>query len=309
MDGYHRVMKAMLVDVANDFELDRHLMDQRRTSDKWRTRRARSPDKGKEVAPKSAGLAASTVLPPLDGQGSAEECQPRKAEPPVEVVDIAEIPGGGLLHLLKCGEDFSIQFGSDELMGSRNHVSEQALATLTCQRLARNDGHVLVGGLGMGFTLGAVLASWAPTSSVVVAELVPRIVTWAQGHLAHLFGTNLSDPRVSLQLADVHDVISEKANRFDAILLDVDNGPDGFMTPANDRLYCDWGLRSAYAALRPKGVLAIWSAYSDPEFVERLEKAGFAVEETKLPASADCADDWHSIWLASKPGAEVAAAF
>jgi spermidine synthase len=244
----------------------------------------------------------------LHPSSAGAQAVPQKPQHPIEVVDVAEIPGGGQLHLLKCGEDFSIQFGEDELMGSRNHVSEQALATLTCQRLDRNDGHVLVGGLGMGFTLGAVLATWAPTSSVVVAELVPRIVTWAQGHLAHLFGADLSDPRVSLQLADVHDVISQEPDRFDAILLDVDNGPDGFMTPANDRIYCDWGLRSAYAALRPKGVLAVWSAYSDPEFVGRLEKAGFAVEETKLPAAAGRVDDWHSIWFASKPDVEAAAA-
>ncbi|WP_255326434.1 spermidine synthase [Sphingobium sp. EM0848] len=283
-------------------------MDQRRTSNKRRSCRTHPSAEGTEVTATSAGLAVSTDLPLFQDQNAKARHQSRRAEPPVEVVDIAEIPGGGLLHLLKCGEDFSIQFGKDELMGSRNHVSEQALATLTCQRLTRNDGHVLVGGLGMGFTLGAVLANWAPSSSVVVAELVPRIVTWAHGHLAHLFGTNLSDPRVSLQLADVHDVISEQADRFDAILLDVDNGPDGFITPANDRLYCDWGLRAAYTALRPKGVLAVWSAYSDLEFFERLEKAGFAVEETKLPASAGCVDDWHSIWFASKPGAEIVAA-
>lgn len=177
------------------------------------------------------------------------------ASRPIEVVDVAEIPGGGQLHLLKCGEEFSIQFGEDELMGSRDHLSEQALATLTCERLASNDGHVLVGGLGMGFTLGAVLKAWAPGSSVVVAELVPQIVSWAKGHLAHLFGANLSDPRVSIQLEDVHDVIIKEQDRFDAILLDVDNGPDGFMTPANDRLYCRWGLRATYAALRPSGVL------------------------------------------------------
>lgn len=240
------------------------------------------------------------------GQGGEAAAAPRTS-PPIELVDVAEIPGGGQLQLLRCGDDFSIQFGEDELMGSRSHMSEQALATLTCERLASNDGHVLIGGLGMGFTLGAVLAAWAPGSSIVVAELVPQIIDWAKGHLAHLFGTNLSDPRVSIRLADVHDVIISERNRYDAILLDVDNGPDGFMTPANDRLYCNWGLKAAFAALRPNGVLAVWSAYSDADFAERLEAAGFTVDETILPAFADSRDDWHNIWFGSKPGLEAAA--
>ncbi|MET0363653.1 MAG: spermidine synthase [Sphingobium sp.] len=220
---------------------------------------------------------------------------------PIEVIDVAEIPGGGQLHLLKCGDDYSIQFGKDELMGSRDYLSEQALATMTCARLASNDGHVLVGGLGMGFTLGAALAAWAPTSSILVAELVPQVAEWARGPLAHLFGSHLSDARVSLRLADVHDVIVGERDHFDAILLDVDNGPDGFMKPENDRLYCNWGLRAAYAALRPSGVLAVWSSYADNSFVDRLESAGFEVEETRMPAYVGANDDWHSIWFASKP--------
>ena len=227
---------------------------------------------------------------------------------PIEVIDIADIPGGGQLHLLKCGEDFSIQFGRDELMGSRDHLSEQALATLARDRLPDDAGRVLVGGLGMGFTLGAVLAAWGPEARVVVAELVPQILVWAEGPLAHLFGAHLSDPRVSLRLADVHDVIVQGEDGFDAILLDVDNGPDGFITPANDRLYCNWGLRAAYAALRPGGVLAVWSSYPDQSFFARLETAGFAVEETRLPAYAGSKDQWHSLWFASKPAEKAAVA-
>src|SRR5688572_14992775 len=131
----------------------------------------------------------------------------------------------------------------------------------------------------MGFTLGAALSSLSPAAEVVVAELVPEIVKWAMGLLAHLFQDHLVDPRLSLEMADVHDVIIRQEAAFDAILLDVDNGPDGMIHLPNERLYCDWGLRAARHALRPGGVLAIWSAYTDDDFVDRLENAGFDVEE------------------------------
>lgn len=219
----------------------------------------------------------------------------------IEVVDVAMVPGGGELLLLKCGNEFSIQFGADELMGSRDHVSEMALATLTRQRLGKDGGHVLVGGLGMGFTLGAVLRSWSSGTSVMVAELLPQVVAWAKGPLAHLFGNNLSDPRVALRIIDVYDVIVEENGRFDAILMDVDNGPDGFITSANDRLYSQQGLRSAYAALRPGGMLAIWSAYPDDYFAACLENVGFMVDEVKLPAYIGSIDSWHNIWFAARP--------
>lgn len=221
-------------------------------------------------------------------------------QPPIETIDVADIPGGGQLHLLQCGREFSIQFGQDELMGSQDHVSEVALARLTRARLAKGDGHVLVGGLGMGFTLGAALASWSINASITVAELVPKIVTWAEGPLSHLFGDSLSDPRVRLRMQDVHDVIGEGKGRFDAILLDVDNGPDGFMTVRNDRLYSANGIRAAYAALRPGGLLSIWSSYSDDSFAERLEEAGFTVDEILLPAYVGSRERWHNIWFAAK---------
>lgn len=228
--------------------------------------------------------------------------QRRDSRPPIETVDIADIPGGGQLHLLKCGREFSIQFGQDELMGSQDHISEKALATLTSQRLANRDGHVLVGGLGMGFTLDAVLAAWNADAAVTVAELVPQVIAWAGGPLAHLFGNNLSDPRVSLRLADVHDVIAEQPERFDAILLDVDNGPDGFITAGNDRLYSPAGLAAAHAALRPGGILAVWSSYPDDIFAGRLEETGFYVDEVVLPAYVGSTQRWHNIWFAAKPG-------
>jgi spermidine synthase len=219
----------------------------------------------------------------------------------MELVDKADIPGGGALHLWKWGTEFSIQFGTEELMGSRDHLSEQALATMACDRLASPHGHVLVGGLGMGFTLGAALKAWTDTSSFVVAELVPTVVDWAKGPLAHLFGTHLSDPRLSLRLNDVYDEISGVQNRYDAILLDVDNGPEGFIQAENERLYCNWGLRETYAALRPCGVLAVWSAYSDPDFVDRLQAIGFEVEVTRLPAYAGSEDEHHTLVFAVRP--------
>jgi spermidine synthase len=165
--------------------------------------------------------------------------------------------------------------------------------------MGRQD-RVLVGGLGMGFTLGAALAAFPAHTRIVVAELVPQVVVWAKGPLAHLFSDYLSDPRVTIEVRDVHDVIAGTPDGFDAILLDVDNGPDGFIAPANDRIYCNWGLRDAHAALRPGGVLAIWSAYPDDAFVARLERVGFTVEETVVPDVGDATRSPYTIWLAAK---------
>lgn len=238
---------------------------------------------------------------------SADPAEDRsESRPPIQIVDVADIPGGGQLHLLKCGKEFSIQFGADELMGSQDHISEVALATLTRERLAQDGGQVLIGGLGMGFTLSAALTSWNANASVTVAELVPKIVSWARGPLAHLFGNGLADPRVRLRLEDVHDIIVEEEGRFDAILLDVDNGPDGFITARNDRLYSLSGIRAAYAALRPGGLLSIWSSYSDDAFATRLEDAGFAVDEIILPAYIGSRERWHNIWFAAKAGSTAA---
>ncbi|WEK42466.1 MAG: spermidine synthase [Candidatus Sphingomonas colombiensis] len=220
---------------------------------------------------------------------------------PIELIDAAEIPGGGQLRLLRCGTDFAIQFGEDELMGSTAFDTEEALATLAISRLGSQRDRILIGGLGMGFTLRAALSSVQEHTSIVVAELVPGVVTWARGPLAHLFGDCLADPRVSIAICDVHDFIADSPLGFDAIMLDVDNGPDGFIRDANDRLYCDWGLRSTFAALRPGGVLAIWSAYDDPAFVGRLNKAGFTVEEARIDDVWSRVSKHYTIWLASKP--------
>ena len=221
---------------------------------------------------------------------------------PLILIDTAEIPGGGQLRLMRRGNDFSILFGRNELMSSRVRGSEEALATLACQRLRSQNPKILIGGLGLGFTLGAALTALPTGAAITVAELVPKVVTWANGPLAHLFGDNLADPRVSVEVRDVHDLIVNASERFDAILLDVDNGPDGFIHAGNDRLYGNHGLRAARAALKPGGVLAIWSAYPDKAFADRLKKAGFAVDEIKTRATGGRKGAHHVIWLAVKPG-------
>ncbi|WP_454886665.1 spermidine synthase [Sphingomonas oryzagri] len=235
----------------------------------------------------------------------ASEALPAASSIPVELIDTADLPDGGSLRLLQCGNDFSIRFGSEELMGNSVRHSEEALAALGCRHLAQRGGTVLIGGLGMGFTLGATLSALPADATIIVAELVPKIVTWAAGPLAHIFGTKLSDPRVSIEMADVHDVIVRGVGKFDAILLDVDNGPDGLIHIANERLYCNWGLRAAHAALTPGGVLAVWSAYRDEAFVERLVSAGFDVDEIGVEAYPGEDDGIHTIWLATKLAGSV----
>lgn len=197
-------------------------------------------------------------------------------------------------------DDYAIEFGETQLMVSWASRSEQALATLVCQRVGMERGHMLIGGLGMGFTLGAALDALPMSASVVVAELVPKVVEWARGPLAHLFGDMLDDPRVVVKVCDVHDVISGPTGQFDAILLDVDNGPDGLISVANDRLYCHRGLCMAYNALRCGGVLAIWSSYPEYGFADRLEDAGFLVEEVNLRTGDRGRGARHVIWLATR---------
>lgn len=223
------------------------------------------------------------------------------AEDEGALVDTADIPSGGQLRLMRYGEDYEILFGREQLMGSWASVSEEALATLVCERQQRDDCRILIGGLGMGFTLGAALAALPAEASVTVAELVPKIVAWASGPLSHIFGGSLDDPRVTIEIRDVHDIIDDATGLFDAILLDVDNGPDGLIQPENERLYCNWGLRAAHKALRPGGTLAVWSANPDPGFPDRLRAAGFAVEEVLIPADRrDGESIAHTIWLAAR---------
>lgn len=216
-------------------------------------------------------------------------------------LDAAAIPGGGTLKLMRRGEDeFSITLGHNELMNSRLKGSEEALATLAIERIGQRPGlRMLIGGLGMGFTLRAALAALPADAEIVVAELIPAVIAWARGPLASIFAGCLDDPRVTVREADVVAAIREGPSRYDAILLDVDNGPDGLMVEANDRLYDHAGLGAAKAALRSGGVLAVWSAGPDRSFTQRLRQAGFAVEEKTVRARAGAGGAKHMIWLAA----------
>ncbi|MDR3473114.1 MAG: hypothetical protein P4M09_15755 [Devosia sp.] len=215
-------------------------------------------------------------------------------------LDVAAVPGGGELRLMRRGDEFSIMSGSVELMNSRRGGSEKALASLACARLrGRTRPHVLIGGLGMGFTLRAALADLPMEASVVVAELVPAVVAWARGPMAEMFGTCLADSRVGIHEGDVGELMGAPGAAFDAILLDVDNGPDGLTRQANDRLYGAAGLQAAQKALRAGGVLAIWSAAPDREFPLRLKRAGFSVD-TATARSNGGRGARHTIWLATR---------
>lgn len=216
-------------------------------------------------------------------------------------VDSAAIPGSLTeMGLYKRGDAFSIMVETGELMNDRDRGSEQALASITCARLRDRPGaRILIGGLGMGFTLRAALDALGPQAEIVVAELMPAVIAWARGPLAHLFAGSLDDPRLDLVEADVNRLIQSGPARFDAILLDVDNGPRGMIRRANDRLYDGWGLKRAHLALRPGGLLAVWSGGPDRRFKARLARYGFAVEEIRF-APRTPEGSRHVLWIATR---------
>ena len=217
-------------------------------------------------------------------------------------IDTARVPGADVeLRLMRRGTDFSMMLGQNELMSSRLSGSEEALATLACRSIeAVKCPHLLIGGLGMGFTLRAALAVLGTGARIMVAELVPAVITWARGPMADMFGDSLNDPRVSIRGADVIEVIRSHASTFDAILLDVDNGPEGLVRKANDALYNVKGLKAIHRALRPGGVLAVWSSGPNPLFSKRLRAAGFDVNEVAVRATARRRGARHVIWFATK---------
>src|SRR3954452_11083499 len=217
-------------------------------------------------------------------------------------IDTARIPGSSEeLRLMRRGGEFSLKLGSNELMNSRLSGSEAALATLAARQIETvKTPHVLIGGLGMGFTLRAALAVLGAGARVVVAELVPTVVAWARGPMAEIFAGSLDDPRASILETDVFDVIRSSPRKFDAILLDVDNGPEGLTRKANDALYDKAGLKMAWAALRPRGVLAVWSSGPSPPFAKRLRRAGFDVNEVNIRATGRGGGARHVIWIATK---------
>ncbi len=194
-----------------------------------------------------------------------------------ETVGRARAPDGTELRLARRGEEWVVRCDGRVLMSSRTHGSEDALAALALER-ARRRRTVLIGGLGLGYTLRAALDQAPPEARVVVAELVPEIVEWSRGPVAHLAGRALDDPRVRVQVRDVAAVVAEARGAFDAILLDVDNAPGSPVLRGNDRLYGEAGVRACRDALADGGVLAVWSAGPDDRYLERLERAGLDAE-------------------------------
>lgn len=218
---------------------------------------------------------------------------------PRVLLGTAQIPGGGELRLFSHGRDFMIVLGSNELMSTRMRFSEETLATMTLERLDNpTSPHVLIGGYGMGFTLRAALAKVGPQARFTVAELVPEIIEWARGPMAEIAAGCLTDPRVRLRMGDVAEAILLAPEPLDAILLDVDNGPDGLVREDNHLLYRKAGLHNARQALRPGGILAVWSAWKDPKFAQRLADVGFEVEEVEVRARANGKGPRHVIWFA-----------
>ena len=220
---------------------------------------------------------------------------------PWETLDTATIPGGTeTLRLKRRGTEFSIMLGANELMNSRLSGSEEALARLTIERLQAAAPRVLIGGLGLGFTLRAALPLLPPTAKVTVVELVPAVVAWARGPLAALHGDSLDDERVTILEEDVGQTIRAAKSDWDAILLDVDNGPEGLSRAGNDALYSTAGLAAARAALAPGGVLSVWSAGPDAKFTRRLKASGLKVEEIPVRAGTTKRGARHVVWVGRK---------
>jgi spermidine synthase len=221
---------------------------------------------------------------------------------PWERIARATAPDGATLELRRRGHEYLILAGGHDLMSSEDEGSSRALADLGCAHLGRDQPvRVLVGGLGMGYTLRAALDRLGPTAAVEVAELVPAVVDWNRGPLADLAGRPLDDRRTHLHVGDVGARIRAARGDHDAILLDVDNGPDALAHAANDSLYSPRGLAEAWEALRPGGVLAVWSFSDDDLFTRRLERQGFAVKVHRVSASRKGRGRFHVVWVAVRP--------
>ncbi|MEO5895281.1 MAG: hypothetical protein ABIS06_06240 [Vicinamibacterales bacterium] len=216
---------------------------------------------------------------------------------PLELLGETRTPGGTHIALTRRDREYIILAAGKPLMSSRMHGSEQALATFGCTRLPTEDACVLIGGLGMGFTLRATLDLLPSDATVVVGELVPAVIEWNRGPLGPLAGHPLQDPRVTVSSGDVGDTIRSSRQAFDAILLDVDNGPDAFTAPGNTSLYNDAGIAAARNALRPGGTLAVWSAWEDRKFEQRLRYRGFTVKVERVRARLKAGGPRHTIFL------------
>ncbi len=216
-----------------------------------------------------------------------------------ELIDSVQTPDGSDMSLSRCGHEYLIMADGKDLMTSFNHGSEEALATMGCKwARTREEPCVLVGGLGMGFTLRATLDQLPTDATVIVQELMPAVVTWNRGPLGKLANHPLDDPRVRVEVGDVRDGLRQNEGRFDAVLLDVDNGPRAMAQRSNNRLYNNAGVDRARRALKPDGVLAVWSAWNDRKFEHRLRHCGFIVETLQVRARLEKGGPKHSIFLA-----------
>ena len=222
---------------------------------------------------------------------------------PWKLLDRAPVPGDGdELTLFVRDQEYSIRVGAIELMNSRVYAREDALSKLGCERIqGRKKARVLIGGLGMGFALATALDNVGKDAEVVIAELVPGVIKWNREVFGHLAGHPLRDSRVTLREMDVARVIKEGRGQFDAVLLDVDNGPEGLTRRSNDRLYDDRGIVQGLAALRPDGVLGYWSAGADRAFLKRLKRAATSVDEVEVGSRSKNRGARHTLWFASRP--------
>jgi len=219
---------------------------------------------------------------------------------PTRLLDRATTPDGVAVTLHEHDGAISIRVGGVELMSTRQHHSEERLAQVACAGLReRRHATVLIGGLGLGFTLRETLGQLGPEARVVVAELLPAVIAWNRNPAYRLAADVLDDPRVELVEGDVADVLVESRGRFDAIMLDVDNGASGLTAAANDELYVATGLGAARAALKPSGRLAVWSAVEDSRFVLRMEEAGFDVEVVKARTHPS-SNSWNAIFVGKR---------
>ena len=230
--------------------------------------------------------------------------QTESAMKPRKLLGKAQTPDkAGELQLSQRGDDFFIAYNGKELMNSRMHGSEDLLAEFACTPIASRPGaRVLIGGLGLGYTLAAALAIVRHDAAVVVAELVPAVVQWNRDMCGHLAGHPLKDTRVQVLEQDVCIVLKNEQSGFDAMMLDVDNSPDSMTQKSNDWLYGSSGLKKIYTALRPQGMLTVWSAAPDSTFSRRLQKAGFEAQEKTVSARGSGKGGLHTIWVARRPG-------
>jgi spermidine synthase len=218
---------------------------------------------------------------------------------PWEHLASAAMPESGSLDLYRRGRDYTIRAAGIDLMHSAVHGSEEQLAALVCERLAARSGvRLLVGGLGMGFTLKVALERLGPDAAVEVSEWVEAVVEWNRDYFAAFNGTPLEDERVAVRIADVAGIIADARQKYDAILLDVDNGPEGLSSPANAALYGRRGIEAAWRSLKSGGILAVWSAGPDDAFAKRLRRAGFVVEEKRLRPRPGRGGGRYIVWLA-----------